>query len=345
VPDSAAVRIAVLLSPSSSLAMALLFRAVFERANRRLAARRYHVTLASAQPVGRLSAPDVTVRTRSARGRCDYLVVTPYEGIEPGWRPDPADVALVRRQHARGAVVASSCLGALTLAEAGLLETREATTHWSWAGYVRGRYPRVAWNTRRIVCDQGTVITAGGYLATIDLALHIIAANSSRTLAHELGRMMLADSAREHQSIYALRLADPAARAGPLSGLEAWLDARLRSAPTAGEMAKHCNMSLRSFHRRFREAYGVTPRKYLQLKRVEAVRRILGDSRRGIAQILEEVGVSDVTSFRRIFQRELGHSPAQFRRRLRGGCAAREAKDPALTAPRRLSRRRAISSV
>jgi transcriptional regulator GlxA family with amidase domain len=83
-------------------------------------------------------------------------------------------------------------------------------------------------------------------------------------------------------------------------------------------MAKHCNMSLRSFHRRFREAYGVTPRKYLQLKRVEAVRRALGESRRSIAQILEDVGVSDVTSFRRVFQRELGQSPAEFRRQLGG---------------------------
>ncbi len=317
-PPPAPVRIAVLLSPSSSLAMALLFRAVFERANRRLGARRYRVTFVSAQPLTRLSAPDVTVATRSARRRCDYLVVTPYEGIEPGWQADPAEVALLRRQHARGAVVASSCLGALTLAQAGLLESREATTHWSWTGYVRDRYPRVAWNTRRIVCDQGTVITAGGYLATVDLALHIIAANSSRALAHELGRMMLADSARQHQSIYALRLADPATAGGPLSGLEAWLDGRLRSAPTAAEMATHCNMSLRSFHRRFREAYGVTPRKYLQLKRVQAVRQRLGEQRRSIGQILAEVGVSDVTSFRRVFQRELGCSPAELRRRLRG---------------------------
>lgn len=312
-----AVRVAVLLSSASSLAMALLFRAVFERANRRLATRRYRVTLVSAGSRRVLSAPGVSVSTQAARGRWEYVVVTPYEGIEPGWRPDPADVALLRRQHAQGAVIASSCLGALTLAEAGLLQAREATTHWSWAGYVRGRYPGILWNTRRILCDQGSVITAGGYLATVDLALHLIAATSSRSIAHELGRMMLADSARQHQSIYALDLAGPAA-AGPLSALDAWLSQRLREAPTAREMAAHCHMSLRTFHRRFREAYGVTPRKYLQLKRVEAVRRRLTQGRRGIGQILAEVGVSDVTSFRRVFQRELGHTPAQWRRRLQG---------------------------
>lgn len=316
VPERTAVRLAVLLNGSSSLPMALLLRAIFERANRKLGTQRYRVALVSSRSGNRLTAPDVTVTARLPRGRCDYLVVTPYEGIEPGWRPDPADVALVRRQHARGAVVASSCLGALTLAEAGLLDDREATTHWSWTQYVRGRYPRVAWNTRRIVCDQATVITAGGYLATVDLALHIIAATSSRAIAHELGRAMLADSARQHQSVYALRLAEPTRVSGQLRDIEPWIEGRLRSAPTAADMARHCNMSLRSFHRKFREAYGVTPRKYLQLKRVEAVRQQLGESRRSIQQILTDVGVSDATSFRRIFQRELGYSPAEFRRRL-----------------------------
>jgi transcriptional regulator GlxA family with amidase domain len=204
----------------------------------------------------------------------------------------------------------------VTLADTGLLDSREATTHWSWASYVRDRYPRVSWNTRKIVCDEGAVITAAGYLATVDLALHIIAATTSRSVAHELGRMMLADSARQSQSIYALRLTEPAAPGGQLGDIDAWLDRRLQAAPTAGEMARHCNMSLRTFHRKFREAYGVTPRKYLQLKRVEAVRELLGASRRSIEQILADVGVSDVTSFRRIFRRELGHSPAELRRTL-----------------------------
>ncbi len=195
-----------------------------------------------------------------------------------------------------------------------MLDGVEATTRWSWTAHARSRHPTVAWNTRRIVCDQGRVITAGGYLATVDLALHIIAATSSRERARTLARMMLADSARQSQSVYALRLAEPAAAQGELRQIDAWIESRLRSAPTAAEMAKHCNMSLRSFHRKFRAAYGVTPRKYLQLKRVETVRRLLGESRRSIEQILAEVGVSDVASFRRIFRRELGHSPAEFRR-------------------------------
>ena len=309
------LRVAVLLGPVSSLPVALLFRAVFERANRAARARWYAVELVSSQ-ARRVSMHDVSVATQRASGRYDYLVVTPYDGVDETWHPDPADVALVRR-HAGSAIIASVCLGALTLAEAGILDGKEATTHWSWTSEVRFRYPRVAWNTRRIVSDQGTVITAGGYLAAVDLALHIIATTRSRQAAHELGQMMLADSARQYQSVYALRLASPPAERGALRDIDRWVESRLSTAPTVSEMARHCNMSLRSFHRKFREAYGLTPRKFLQLKRLEVVRKRLTESERGIQKILEEVGISDSASFRRIFQRELGHSPAEYRRRLR----------------------------
>lgn len=312
------VRLAVLLGPASSLPMALLFRAVFERANRIEHARRYVVELVSSS--GRsLSMRDVSVTTHRARGRYDYLVITPYDGIEETWRPAAADVALARRLHARGAIAASACLGALTLAEAGILDGREATTHWSWSGKIQSRYPQVIWSTRRIICDQGAVITAGGYLAAVDLALHIVAATRSWQAAHQLGQMMLADSARQYQSIYALRLAVPPSERDALGDIGAWIATRLKAAPTATDMAHHCNMSLRTFHRKFRAAYGFTPRKFLQLKRLEVARARLGESDWGLERILEEVGVSDSTSFRRIFQREFGHTPAQYRRRTRLG--------------------------
>ena len=317
----APLRIAVLLSDESSLPAALLFRAVFERANRMLAGPRYRLELVSAAPL-HSKAKDVRVITRRMRGRYDYLVVTPYDGIDEHWRPDPRDVALVRRQRAHGDILASACLGALTLAEAGVLDGREATTHWSWDREVRARYPQVAWNTRRILCDQRAVITAGGYLAAVDLGLHIVAATSSPETARSLGQMMLADSARQHQSLYALRLAAAPLGCGALPDIEEWLELRLRSAPTSTDMARHCNMSLRSFHRRFREAYGITPRKFLQLKRIEVVRRQLAAGARSIEQILQDVGVGDATSFRRIFHRELGLSPAEYRRQCRTAAGA-----------------------
>lgn len=68
-------------------------------------------------------------------------------------------------------LMTSVCTGALLLGEAGLLDGREATTHWMFRDLLRafGATP-VA---RRWV-DAGPVITAAGVSAGIDLALHLV---------------------------------------------------------------------------------------------------------------------------------------------------------------------------
>ena len=223
---------------------------------------------------------------------------------------------MVRAAHLKGTRVASACLGALTLASAGILDGREATTHWAWAGVVRSRFPQVRWNLQRMLCDHGDVVTAGGFLAAVDLALHVIAVTSSREVSHQLGQRLLADSVRQKQSVYAQQLIDPEVTQGPVREIARWIETHLADPLPAAMLARRSGLSLRSFHRKFSEAYGTTPRKFIQLKRIEKAQHLLRTTRRSLEQVLQAVGISDVTSFRRLFQRELGCSPSEYRRRL-----------------------------
>jgi AraC family transcriptional activator FtrA len=99
--------------------------------------------------------------------------------------------------------------------------------------------------------------------------------------------------------------------------LEPWIDAHLGAPVTVEQMAQLCRLSPRTFHRAFVKAFSSTPKKFLQLKRVEKVRHLLRDPRLSVEEAIARVGVSDVPSFRKIFRRELGLSPAEYRRRLR----------------------------
>jgi transcriptional regulator GlxA family with amidase domain len=308
--------IAVLLSPSSSLALASLTKEMFLRANRLLGETRYAVDFVSSSKAGMLELNDAVVRTRAYRAEHRYLLVTPLDGVQRDYAPAVNDVKLVRRAHGQGTRIASACLGALTLAQAGLLDGREATTHWAWATLVRDRFPQITWKPQRMLCDHGDVITAGGYLAVVDLVLHIIATTSAQDVSHRLGQSLLADSVRQKQSVYAQQLIDPDVAQGPVREVARWIEAHLASPMPASTLARRCGLSLRSFHRKFYEAYGTTPRKFVQLKRVEKAKELLRTTRRSIEQVLQAVGVSDVASFRRIFQRELGYSPAEYRRKL-----------------------------
>jgi transcriptional regulator GlxA family with amidase domain len=125
------------------------------------------------------------------------------------------------------------------------------------------------------------------------------------------------DSTRQRQSVFAQRLIAPEVQQGPMQDLARWIERNLARSPTTSDMARHCGLSLRSFHRKFVDAYRVTPRKFIQLKRIERAQKRLRESRRSVEQIMAEIGVSDVASFRKVFQRELGCSPAEYRKRLR----------------------------
>jgi transcriptional regulator GlxA family with amidase domain len=87
--------------------------------------------------------------------------------------------------HDGGATIASVCTGAMLLAEAGLLDGRPATTHESAKSDLREDYPDVDVRDDRYV-DDGTVLTAGGVTAGIDLALHVVERECSPGLAEQV---------------------------------------------------------------------------------------------------------------------------------------------------------------
>ncbi|HEU4604527.1 MAG TPA: helix-turn-helix domain-containing protein [Steroidobacteraceae bacterium] len=316
-PKTAKIRIAILLGDRSAPGLALLARDVFRRANRLLADERYQIEFVSANASRTTYFDGLSIETKPLRGRYDYLIVPPFDGFTEDQYPDERDVRCVQAQSDKGTVIASACLGALVLASAGMLDGKDATTHWAWASVARTRHPAVNWSPSRMICDQHTVITAGGYLAAVDLALHIVGKTTRREIAHQLGQRLLADSVRQKQSVYAQTLIDPTVEHEELSAIGKWIDRHLDQALDAELLAKRCNMSLRTFHRRFADVFGTTPRKFVQVKRVERAQELLRKTSKSIEQIVSEVGVSDPVSFRRVFQRELGFSPAEFRRKLR----------------------------
>ncbi len=310
------VPLSIYLHRRSSLGFALLLEMVFEVANR-LSGRAVFAPEFVADRAGPyrfkhgLTLPRVA-RRLPTRG---YLLVPPMEGFSGDFEVDDGESRFLVEARRRELTVAAACLGSFLPAGAGLLDGLEATTHWRWAEFAAKRFPQVRWNPRSLLCEQPGFVTAGGLLSAVDLALHLVGRHCDRSFCRELGRHLLADSVREKQSAYATTLVLQPRNREKFEALEKVIAAKLARPPTIPEMAEICRMSVRTFHRAFDETYGVSPGKYLQLKRIERAKELLTDERLTVEAVADRCGFSQPAFFRTIFSRETGLTPAQFRKR------------------------------
>jgi transcriptional regulator GlxA family with amidase domain len=300
-----------------SLSLALLMRDILDRTNRLLGHDCFETRFVARPGLKTVKIGPISVRLSRPAGTIDHLIVPPSAFGKDPFAAHPAESRLIRTLHGNGATIYSACLGSLLVAQSGLLAGRDATTHWDWIGRAAQRFPDVKWDASRMICDSGDIVTAGGFLAAVDLTLGLVERTCTRAVSHEVGRLLLADSVRQRQSVYATGLVVRRIEDPRMQRLDQWLEGRLSAAVTVSDMAAVCNLSVRSFYREFARVYGVTPKKFVQLKRVERVRLMLRDSQVSVEAAIAAVGVTDVSSFRRVFRRELGLSPAEYRRRLR----------------------------
>lgn len=212
-------------------------------------------------------------------------------------------------------LVAGSCYGTFVLGESGRLDGHRATTSWWLADAFQKRYPRVWLDADQALVDAGQALTAGAMTAHTDLSLHVLRRLFGAPLARQVAGIMLVGGSRDSQRPF---MALPQSFADPLVDAAAgWMARQSTGDFSTLDIARAVNVSYRTLHRRFREATGMPPLAYLQALRVEHAKELLEGSRLSLAQIVERIGYSDISAFRRLFARATGLSPAQYRQRFK----------------------------
>ncbi|MEW6640402.1 MAG: helix-turn-helix domain-containing protein [Pseudomonadota bacterium] len=230
----------------------------------------------------------------------------------------PADAALLdwlRAQHRAGAVVTSVCVGAFLLGRTGLLDGRRATTHWALGEQLAALCPRARIETERLLIDDGDIVTAAGLLAWVDLGLRLIERFLSPAIMLDVARHFLADPRGREQRFYSPFT--PRLNHGDAAVLKAqhWLHGAFAESVSVAEMAAQAGLSGRTFLRRFHSATGLKPNAYLQQLRVSKARELLELSRQPLTEVAWQAGYEDPAAFRKVFQRTVGLSPGEYRRR------------------------------
>lgn len=242
--------------------------------------------------------------------------------IVPSWSLDQAVplplVQILRDAHLRGAILVGLCLGAFVLAETGLLDGRQATTHWHWAECFARRYPHIQLDSSVLYIDLGDVITSAGTAAGLDCCLHLLRRWQGRENANRLARRLVVPPHRQGNQAQYLEQALPPATGSRLASTLDWATARLNQDLDIAALADHAAMSRRSFTRHFRQLTGCTVVQWLTRQRLILAQTLLETSDLPVEQVAEQAGFGSSLSLRQAFLLQLDTTPARYRREFRG---------------------------
>jgi AraC family transcriptional activator FtrA len=238
----------------------------------------------------------------------------------PDVRGDPPAAVLdgLRRAHARGARIVSICSGAFVLAATGLLDGRRAATHWRYAELLAERFPAVEVDDRSIYVDGEDLLTSAGTAAGIDLCLHLVRRDHGAEVANAVARRMVISPHRTGDQAQVVDApVPPPAQDDPIARVQEWALERLDQRIGVPEMARAAHLSTRTLTRRFAEATGSSPGRWLLEQRVAASAAILERTDTPVEDVGPLVGIPSPAAFRRHFARLMGVPPSAYRRSFR----------------------------
>lgn len=219
----------------------------------------------------------------------------------------------LRKWHERGAYVAGVCTGVAFLAEAGLLDGKQATTHWGVAEVLRERYPKVRWRTDQFVTEDGRLSCSGGVYASIDISLYLVEKFCGHEVALQVAKALLLSMPRSRQTGYAVVPLSRPHSDDKIRKTEEYLQAHFDRDVSIDSLADRIGMSPRNFIRRFKAATGRVPSAYIQTLRVSEAKELLEEGAASIQDVCSRIGYADLAFFRNLFKRHTGMTPAEYR--------------------------------
>ncbi len=232
----------------------------------------------------------------------------------------PETVDWLRRMHAGGADLCTACAGALLLAETGLLDGMDTTTHWAFAPTFQQNFPNIRLRIDELLIvagHRGEFVMSGAASSWQDLVLYLIARHASPTAAKAIGKFLLYRCDSRSQSPF-MAFSPPMDHGdGAIRGIQDWLQEAACREISVEDMAERCELPRASFNRRFKRATGYSPVQYLQNLRVEEAKHLLESSDESVDEISWLVGYEESAAFRRVFKRLTRISPGEYRRKFR----------------------------
>jgi transcriptional regulator GlxA family with amidase domain len=244
----------------------------------------------------------------------DVILIPAFpQVIDPSVRNIAPILNWLQDCHRRRITIAAMCTGAFVLAATGLLDARQATTHWQFSKQFQRRHPKVHFQLNTMLTEQDGLICTGAVTAIFNLGLHLIRRLHSEELAALCAKAFLVDPNRTTQAPYTVFHSPKNHGDVQVLKAQAWMEAHYAENAAIDAIAERVGISARHFKRRFRKATGESPLAYLQQLRIEAAKHKLATTQATLNDITYMIGYEDSSTFRRLFKKLVSISPREYR--------------------------------
>ena len=261
---------------------------------------------------GILFKPHTTLRTAPA---LDTLVIPGGPGLRNA-KTQAIVAEWVKTRVGKIRRIASVCTGVYGLAPTGLLDGRCVATHWRYARDVASRYPKLRVDPNILFCKDGPFYTCAGVTSGIDLSLALIEDDCGPSVALAVARELVVYLKRAGgQEQYSEPLRFQTRSKDGFGDLAAWMQGHLEQDLSVETLAHRARLCPRHFSRRFKDAFGAPPARFVEDLRLGAARERLSVADQTIELIAKSVGFNSPDAFRRAFERRFGLNPTAYRKR------------------------------
>ncbi len=248
--------------------------------------------------------------------RPDLIIVPSFNVGDPAVLSRNLDsVQWIKEMHAAGAEVASLCAGSYFLAEAGLLDGKDVTSHWAVMDDMRKRYPSIRVKSDLVITDQEGIYTSGGAFSSLKLVLYLIEKFCGREVALWVSKMYAIELDRSSQAHFAVFAGQRQHEDKEILEAQQHIEQHYQEELTMESIAAKVHMGKRNFIRRFKAATNNTPFEYLQRVRIESAKKAIEQNDKDLSAIIDDTGYHDLKTFRTIFKRITGLTPQEYRKK------------------------------
>lgn len=220
---------------------------------------------------------------------------------------------ILKQRNIHNAEVASMCMGAFVLAQTGLVDGKQCSTHWAAMEMFKKMYPKVNLVSNKIVTEEDGIYTSGGAYSFLNLMLHLIGKYCGRDAAIYISKYFEIEIDRQDQNQFVIFQGQKEHNDVAIKEAQNFIESNVTDKISVEELAKKSAISSRNFVRRFKKATQNTPLEYIQRVKMEAAKRCLETTQQNVNEVMYQVGYADQKAFRTVFKKYVGLSPVAYK--------------------------------